>query len=201
MLNLMKEKSKQQPSRLLITIIIIESICLIAAVILIGVLVPFKGHPIKIIADMESLFQQQKFAPHIPGLSVNDLVSHLEDNNFSCHQREFTNNLYSWQCIDNLDGTNYEVLIFSRNDSDVDLVDANVVQNNKPDDEIASAFLCQVATYPFDFGPKEDACEWISDTLPDINQTGDFHENEFEDIRYLLYGTAEARSLELGRLP
>ena len=197
----MKDKFKQQPSRFLITIIIIESICLIAAAVLISILVPFKGRPVHVIADIKSIFQQQNFTPHIPDLSVNDLISYLEDNNFSCHQREFTNNLYNWQCVNKLDDINYEVLIFSRNDADVDLVDANVVQNYEADNEIASAFLCQVAAYPFGFSQQDDACEWIKKTIPEINQTGDFHENEFNNVRYLLYGTSEARSLELGRLP
>jgi len=55
------------------------------------------------------------------------------------------------------------------------------------------------ATYHPATHPKVD--HWITETLPSIKQIRDLREVNFDGIHYRLYGTAEARSLEIGVLP
>lgn len=196
--NPMKDDRKKTSSKKILLIILIEALLIIAAVMIINLLIPLDKNPLNSLREFK--LDHKEAAVNIPNITVDDLIAYLEQD-YACQQREKQNNLYSWQCVYTMDKTSYEVLIFSRDDSSIDLIDANIVQDQNPDDQLAVEYLCKIAAIPFDFEPQEESCDWIRNALPNITQIGDLHEKEFNGIRHLLYGTAEARSLELGKLP
>ena len=138
----------------------------------------------------------------IPGLDPEEIRHTLIKKDFHCSETTVGDNrLIHWVCWQESFGILREIYFFSQNSNSIDFIDANISQANSPSDDIAIEFLTFVDTltdHP-EFHPKVE--HWIAETLPTIEQVRDLREIVFDGTHYRLYGTAEARSLEIGVLP
>ena len=143
-------------------------------------------------------------SPAVPGVNPRQLVKTLEDQEqFTCTDIEINEqSIYEWRCKRQSPGVLFEINVFSRTKTELDLIDANVNQKENPSDEKAISLLNFVATLPqANSQAHDEATNWITETLPQITKVGDIRTENFGGIQYRLYGIADARSLELGSLP
>jgi hypothetical protein len=140
---------------------------------------------------------------NIPGLHPEQVISTIEAEGFACSApRVDDKQRVIWKCTKTEAGVGYELLILSRDENSIDLIDANINQDERTaSDEKAAAYLCYIGTLPFDGQEQVESCQWISVTLPSITEAGDLRPANFNGLPHLLYGIASARSLELGSLP
>lgn len=139
----------------------------------------------------------------IPGLTPKELISILEAEGFTCPKpRVDEKQRIIWKCEKNEAGIGYELLILSKDENSINLIDANINQEARTaSDEKAAAYLCYIGTLPFGGQEQQESCQWILETLPSITEMGDLRPAQFNGIPHLLYGISQARSLELGSLP
>ena len=140
-------------------------------------------------------------SPSIPGLSREQITVSLTGAGYECTEPEIGDlGLLYWVCWKTEDQNLLEIYFFSRTTQQIDFIDANINQVENPSDERAIEFLTYVGNLP-DTDAGEELGDWIAETLPDIKVVRDLRVNDFGGIHYRLYGTAEARSLEVGILP
>lgn len=146
---------------------------------------------------------QTAIPPQVPGVNPRELVKTLADRDqFTCGKIEVNpQGYYEWRCQRHSPGVLLEISLFSRTKTELDLIDANVNQPTDASDEKAIALLSFAATLPGSAEAGEAAAPWIQKTLPEISQTGDVRSKTFAGMLFRLYGSAEARSLEIGELP
>ncbi len=138
----------------------------------------------------------------IPGLIPSELNKSLTALNFECTEPQPGElDLYHWVCWKEEANTLREIYFFSRTLEAIDFIDANFSQSASPSDQDAITFLSFVGSLPENTDAHAQMTAWIADTLPKITQTRDLHEANFGDVHYRLYGTSDARSLEVGTLP
>jgi hypothetical protein len=141
-------------------------------------------------------------APGLPGVSPEEIQARLEDEGLSCESLgEDEEGRYHLKCSKTKDSLNIETLILGQSEERVDLIDININQSGEASDDVAGLYLCEISSLMSDNTGKNAACNWIRQTLPEIQDANDVHKNTFAGIRHILYGKPESRSLELGRLP
>lgn len=137
----------------------------------------------------------------IPGLNREEVNLHLSKQGYECTEPETgDDSLQHWVCWKKEDNVLFEIYFFSSDQDGIDFIDANINQPINPSDQIAIEFLIFVGSLP-DHDAEALVIDWISVTLPSINQARDIREKKFSGITYRLYGISEARSLEVGTLP
>jgi hypothetical protein len=141
-------------------------------------------------------------ATGLPGSSPDEIQAKLEDEGLSCTSLgEDEEGRYHLRCLKTKDGLNIETLILGQSDERVDLIDININQAGEPSDDVAALYLCEISSLVTGNEGKDSACDWIRQTLPEIQAANDVHKKTFTGIRHILYGDPESRSLEIGRLP
>lgn len=154
------------------------------------------------IRDLRQVSFFESDTPGLPDSSPEEIQARLEDEGLSCESLgEDEEGRYHLKCSKTKDSLNIETLILGQSEERVDLVDININQSGEPSDDAAALYLCEISSLVTDNSGKDSACNWIRQTLPEIQDANDVHKNTFAGIRHILYGTPESRSLEMGRLP
>ncbi len=140
--------------------------------------------------------------PQVPGVNPRKLAASLQDEQgFTCSGIEANSQgYYQWRCERTTPGLVVQVTLLSRTKTELDLIDTNVDQ---PDTPAAQVAIDQLSWSAGLVNPNAGQVvqSWIAETLPKIETVGDIRAQTFDGVLYRLYGTAEARSLEIGQLP
>jgi hypothetical protein len=141
--------------------------------------------------------------PQIPGVNPRELAQELSSvHQFTCEDLVINEEGYhEWRCRRESPGVTLEVAIFSRTDSELDLVDANVNQSEPLDEQAIASLNFIAGMIPLSDESAGEATAWVTETLPEIEQNDDVRSRLFDDILFRLYGAPETRSLEIGALP
>ena len=84
----------------------------------------------------------------------------------------------------------------------VDFIDTTVLQFTTPSNEIAATLMGFVATMPYENAKPEDARTWVENTIPTLSgEPGGGKEMVFAGVKYLLYGSPTALTLQIGDYP
>lgn len=115
------------------------------------------------------------FPPPIPGLTYNEIKSHLAEQWISCSPMQRDAISYSATCNYSVPAAGFyvDVEIYSGNQpEDIYLILAYVRQlGDHPSDEVAINTLGYIATLPFDNAQPEYAKQWVSQYLPTLTPT------------------------------
>lgn len=199
------QHSKKKP--VLFTILAIEAACIL---VFAGLILLFR--PEEIGAGKLKTLELPSFSlpnvrpasasGYIPGITPAELKQALNAQDFDCGGAGTTEKGYFLSKCTRTEGSvGYEVYILGRTEQTVDLIDANINQPDAAETPAAAQFLCSVSGLPYGENPREDVCEWIEASLPKLETEGQSEHQTFGKIPYMLYGTAQASSLEIGRLP
>ena len=83
----------------------------------------------------------------------------------------------------------------------VDYIDTTVLQFANPDNKIAAPLLGFMATMPYDNATPEEARAWVESTISLLTgELGDAREMVFGGVKYTLFGSPTALTLEMGEL-
>lgn len=130
----------------------------------------------------------------LPGLTQGDLKVYFEDRHFACSDLEEGQRYYTRTCTRQTGQATYRVEFSSRGFSDLDVVDASVVQYGDPDDALAADFLGAVAAFPYDGAEPDRASAWVKTWL-----AGGARSATFGSVPFALSGRPAARTLTIGR--
>ncbi len=149
---------------------------------------------------------QELSEPHekagLPGLLTQEVNGLLKNQGYTCSEQEIGESLlFHWVCWKEEESNLRQIYFFSRFPDTIDFIDANINQPSNPSDQDAIDYLAFVGSLPQNSDSHAQMKEWITDTLPEITRTRDIREAVFGNVQYRLYGTGEARSLEVGTLP
>lgn len=137
----------------------------------------------------------------LSGLSPQDVTVSLEQRQFTCTAVRKV--VYYERTCKREEPSVYlfNVDIVGREPFIVDFIDTAILQFGNPDNEIAASLLGFVAAMPYDSATPEDARAWVEITLPLLtDEPGDAEETEFGGVKYTLFGSPTALTLEMGEL-
>lgn len=200
----MVEIKRKRNRKLLLIVLLVEVICIagLATLLLVNGDAEEPGNAFSLRSWAAEAARAVESGANIPGLNPDQVLAQVEGEGFTCAApRVDEKQRVIWKCEKTEGDVVYQVLVLSRSESSVDLIDANINQNGSVSDEEAIQYLCFIGTLPFDGKQQAESCQWIEETLPAITEVGDLRPAQFSGVTHLLYGAAEARSLELGSLP
>ncbi|MCE1254626.1 MAG: hypothetical protein LWX83_13885 [Anaerolineae bacterium] len=191
--------------RLNITVI---SLAAVTLVLIVGGLVYFFGFLISARGDVDiplkitpvTFLSEKSF---IPGLNTDKTLAYLSNNNLACLDKEerYKGVYYHYACEQVTPDYSMTVHVFSSDRKNINLIDTNFAQSNKPSDEQTLNFLEIITRLPID-GVKADELEaWIKSSLPELDQhPGKIIETRIDTLYVRIYGPSNDRSLEIGRI-
>lgn len=146
------------------------------------------------------------WGPGIPGLAKPDVIINLEDR----YGIEFGQDSAGADGMSSTLGTGTDpvtgamldcMIYWSLEGSEyrVPLVEFSCIAPTNPDDinAIASAYLGYCATIPYTGADPAAAQAWIEENVASANTQGEMLETVIGDARFTLYGTDQARILEI----
>jgi hypothetical protein len=139
----------------------------------------------------------------IPGLTTENVTSFLVNNNLVCNQKQETYKkiYFRTSCEQVTPDYALTVHIFSSNQKNVNLIDANFTQHNNPSDEQAINFLELITQLPIEGVQTEQIKVWINTALPNLDeQSGFIKETTINQLFIRIYGKPNDRSLEIGKI-
>jgi hypothetical protein len=139
----------------------------------------------------------------IPGLTTENVISFLVNNNLVCNQKQETYKkiYYRISCEQVTPDYALTVHIFSSNQKDVNLIDANFTQRNNPSDDQAINFLEIITQLPMDGVQTDQIKDWINTSMPDLDKQPDLiKETTINHLFIRIYGKPNDRSLEIGKI-
>ena len=139
----------------------------------------------------------------LPALSPVNVTVGLEGQHFTCTAVKKAVMYYQRTCTKGLPSeTLLQVVIYGREPFIVDFIEASVKQSKNPDPKIAADLLGFVASLPYEGATTVDAKTWVETTISTSNgNLGDAQEKAFGGVNFVLHGTPEALTLEMGELP
>lgn len=193
--------------KILVLVVALMVVCLLVSVGLIVAFIPAISGQIEALKNEALVTTKTRPAASdsqagsLPGLTPKEVIRYLEENQFDCQDTVASPDYYYWRCERKSADALFEITLFSYDDKEVvDLIDGNVNQYSEPSDEKAAALLEFMAAI---VNPQTaaEARQWMEETLPSIRQASDVRTKTIGGLQYQLYGSKEARSLEIGSLP
>jgi len=215
-------KKRSLLSTILIVIIITCSICIISSLCITIIspsstktsqpvtIIPASPKPTKITNTPKPTNTTEPTStariPGIPGIMPADVTLNLKQRKFTCTnvkevQAEGFGTWYLWTCDrDERPVMNMHVEIMSRTISDVDTIEATIIQYYEPNNEIAASFLGYMATFAFidNSDLQQSTKTWVEQTLPTIQK--DCVEKTINGIYFKLCGPPTAHWIEIGNM-
>jgi len=135
----------------------------------------------------------------LPGLLPADVTVNLENQGMECGGVEKLQLYYVRTCTKSNSSVLLRVDVYGRQAFSVDLIEASAIQFDSASNSLAEDFLGFVSTMPYDGAMPAEARAWIETSLPLSSVEG--VKTTFAGVRFALYGSPEATTLEIGDMP
>jgi len=139
-------------------------------------------------------------AAPINGLNLENAIPVLEDNDFICSEKPeiYRESYYRISCEQKTPDYDMIIHIFSFDQKNITLVDAQINQLNTPSDDQATNFLGFIAQLPITGLDTASLKQWIKTTLPTLDKyPGMIADKTLNGLELRLYGPPHNRSIEI----